>query len=462
MDIKPTRPTLAQEAGAALDQKGSPSSGAQPFMSQFVIRTMAGDLKNHPQSVSGSASGSSISEIPPAPKPPAPAITTQPQPALKPLAATPAAQQPALKMPAQTIAEEPGAPAGLPVIPLTKEPELFFETRPEPPKIPIPAPPAPVEKPLASAQLIPSTPVAPSAPAKISTAPPKIPAGLTFEAPEEKELDVKKILTIGLSSVAVLALIIGGIWFLLKSPAQQPAQISQTPTPSPSQTIAPPAAETPSAIFETDAQKIFLLKDNQEKADLQDALLQMTETEEPVGDFIHLAFKNSRGEFLSLDKVALLIGSDFFDLPTQTSAGNLKKQLNLAQSSFFAYSQSSNKNSDSPFNPSLANLGRLGLTVAASAASADELGRSLKDLEQMMLNGLGILLPSAKNNFPANPVFSDNIHSGVAIRYINLPNSDLSLDYAILNNKLIFATSKESMFAIIDRILSANEQSNQP
>ncbi|MEA2113531.1 MAG: hypothetical protein U9P63_02650 [Patescibacteria group bacterium] len=50
--------------------------------------------------------------------------------------------------------------------------------------------------------------------------------------------------------------------------------------------------------------------------------------------------------------------------------------------------------------------------------------------------------------------FQDNTYKSIAIRYINFPNPDLSVDYAIVGDKLIITTSRESMYAVIDALLA--------
>lgn len=55
-------------------------------------------------------------------------------------------------------------------------------------------------------------------------------------------------------------------------------------------------------------------------------------------------------------------------------------------------------------------------------------------------------------------VFNDNNYSGIAIRYFNLDRKgDFAIDYAFINEKLIFATSKNTMFAILDKINSGDK-----
>ena len=58
--------------------------------------------------------------------------------------------------------------------------------------------------------------------------------------------------------------------------------------------------------------------------------------------------------------------------------------------------------------------------------------------------------------------FSDNIYRGSSIRYVNFPYPDKSIDYVILKpffvgdndvNYLIFTSSRESMFKIVDTLV---------
>ena len=49
--------------------------------------------------------------------------------------------------------------------------------------------------------------------------------------------------------------------------------------------------------------------------------------------------------------------------------------------------------------------------------------------------------------------FQDNAYRNIAIRYMNFPGPDLSIDYALAANKLVITTSRESMYAAIDVLL---------
>ncbi len=284
-------------------------------------------------------------------------------------------------------------------------------------------------------------------------------APATTEEPTEV-LDLKKIALVGLASLAVLILIIGGFWYFLKQPSSP--QASRTPSPKPSLSASPTATPTPAALFQYDSQKIFVLPTGQEKKTFQETIAQLAQTDEPTENLIYLLFKDSSGQFPSLIKIASSTGIDLFDLPTQTSAGPLKNQLNLNRFSFFVYSQ--NSASSTPFTAS-ANSGRWGLVIETkniASTSIEDLTKSLKDLEQLMPTGLKILLPDLKNGLPANPIFLDNNYRNAAIRYLNLPKSDLTLDWTIFNDKLILATSKASMYAMIDRLIAPTQTSPSP
>jgi len=352
----------------------------------------------------------------------------------------------------------PSIPANLPVVdetPIAKKEEalndLLFSKEPSLEKIQ--TPPAP-------AAILPKV-FQPSAPAPVTPAPKPfkmatniIPGLNELPTNEPAEvLDVKKIVLVVFASVVVMTLIIGGLYFFLRE-SQTVVQVSQSPSPTPSQATQTPSP-APSPLFVADSQKIFELKTGQEKANFQEALAQIAQTEEPAQSLAYISFKNSEGAYLSLTDIATLAEIDFFDLPTQVATGPLRTQLETDSFSFFNFSQPSA--SSSPFTMQ-ANSGRLGLVISinnSTTTSLEDLTKSLKDLEQLMIPSLKILLPDdIKNSLPANPVWLNNTYRNIAIRYVNLPEASLSFDYAILNNKLIFATSKDSMLAMIDRLLS--------
>ncbi|MCA9364734.1 MAG: hypothetical protein KC736_02475 [Candidatus Moranbacteria bacterium] len=74
---------------------------------------------------------------------------------------------------------------------------------------------------------------------------------------------------------------------------------------------------------------------------------------------------------------------------------------------------------------------------------------------------VGGILPLYGTNPPTvlEQTFSDGLYNDVSIRYTNFSEDGaLSLDYAFVGNRLVVATSKESMRLIIDHILSVQWQ----
>lgn len=431
MDIKQTKPSLLQEASAALNQTAI-SSDSPSFMAQFNIRTMANDLKKD----SPANEKPIVATAPTAPTPviKETPIAIVPPPAPAPPKPAPAPQKETLK----------SAPINLPTL---DEPSSI--SKPEVPLTPPPKPIPPVT-PLLKAESKTETKTEPKPPLITQ---PNLSAIQTEAIETKEEIDIKKVAIVGFSSIIVLALVVGGLWFFLGQPSNPLVQISPTLSSSPEPSISTPTPPVvPPALFPADSQKIFTLRTGQEKTDWQEALAQLARSDEPAGNFVYFLFQDSQNNFPSLEQLASSTDTDLFNLPTQSPAGPLKDQLNLNSFSFFAYSQT--QASSSPFENSPA-AGRLGLIIAVkiNASSTEELSKSLKDLEQLMLPSLKVLLSDAQKVWPAKPVFLNNLYRQVAIRYINLPEPDFSLDYAILNDQLIFATSKASMYAIIDRLL---------
>jgi len=95
---------------------------------------------------------------------------------------------------------------------------------------------------------------------------------------------------------------------------------------------------------------------------------------------------------------------------------------------------------------------RLGLVV--KMAQSETLVADLKNWEATMTGGLKSLF--LENEAPAafTEGFQDNIYQDIVIRYLNFPDPGLSIDYGIVTGKLILTTSRESMYAAIDALLT--------
>ena len=83
--------------------------------------------------------------------------------------------------------------------------------------------------------------------------------------------------------------------------------------------------------------------------------------------------------------------------------------------------------------------------------------QELKDWENTMTTDLNPIFLRDEIPSAATEEFQDNVYQGISIRYLNFSTPDLSIDYAIVNNKLIIATSRESMYAVIDCLRPVSE-----
>ncbi|MBU1136819.1 hypothetical protein KKD72_00415 [Patescibacteria group bacterium] len=135
------------------------------------------------------------------------------------------------------------------------------------------------------------------------------------------------------------------------------------------------------------------------------------------------------GDFLSLTEIN--IPSDLARLIEQSEANGEDYTL-------FAYNQSEGK--------------RLGLALKLKTGA--DLTEILKNWEKDIEHDLTpLFLGMDISNSAAE--FKDNVYQGKNIRYVNFPDPDLSIDYAIIDDKLLITTSQESMYAAIDALSSA-------
>lgn len=93
---------------------------------------------------------------------------------------------------------------------------------------------------------------------------------------------------------------------------------------------------------------------------------------------------------------------------------------------------------------------RFGLII--EAINTANLEEQLKFWEKTMPDDLKNLFLKEAPGGTASKGFHDNIYKEISIRYINFPNPELTIDYAIFNNLFILSISKESMYEIIDRL----------
>src|SRR3989338_145064 len=92
---------------------------------------------------------------------------------------------------------------------------------------------------------------------------------------------------------------------------------------------------------------------------------------------------------------------------------------------------------------------RLGLIIE----TAGDIKENLTLWETAMTADLEPLFLEAVKEEPENRTFQDNVYQNIAIRYLNLPDPSLTIDYASIGNKLIITTSKETIYQALEVLL---------
>jgi len=240
----------------------------------------------------------------------------------------------------------------------------------------------------------------------------KMPA-LSYDAPVTSPK--RKILSLVLMVLIVAGLGIGAL-FLVKL-------LNKEVEPTP-----PPPITTPKlspSIIPVDETKIISLVPDMS---LFEILREETKLIQPTGTFKRVGVLKNEKEFLS--SIELLQNLEVAILPYAASyfSGNYNLLL---------YAQSNGK--------------RLGLITEIQSPEA--LKGQLSTWEATMLDDFKNFYPAQVPGARASQVFLDDTYLNVAIRYVNLPRPDLTLNYTILNNLLIIGTSKETIYTIIEKIL---------
>lgn len=392
----------------------------------------------------------------PVPTPPTPASPSigGPAPAAPPIkSAAPPPASPLLQR------GEPGLPFVAPAPAPTPAP-----TAPQPFKIEIP-PSKPFVPPTASSPKPISPPFIPSPvspkPASGIRPIPLPPGDLSrinqISAPKPPS-SKKWVWFLGGTIILLLIIIPVSLFLFSGQPASSP-QASATPSASPS---VKPTPSPPVALFKMDSQQT--LAATAQTKSLAESMNALSQTDETAGNFVQVLIKitDSQNEmtYADLTKTAQLLNLSLFT-PATSSSDELIDQLKTASFSLFTYVQNADAIS-SPFNAGQ-NQARAGLIVALKeTASTDDLYLKLKSLEPTLKQSLTGLLLGRQLEVPAGAVFLDNSYQNTAIRYLNLPRANFSIDYAIVGHYLIFTTSKDSMYAALDRILAKTTISASP
>ena len=231
----------------------------------------------------------------------------------------------------------------------------------------------------------------------------------------------KRTILVALIILAVVLIGAGGLFYWLgkKTPPS-------LPTP-PSPPIITPQPSTP-IISINETKTISLTSDKS----LFELLKEEAKLEQSIGTFKRIAVLNppTGGEREFLSAVELLQNLEISIPPYALS--DFKNNYTLV-----LFSQSTGK--------------RLGIIIELQ--NPENLKEQLKTWEPTLLDDFKNFYPIQVPGPRASQTFLNDAHQNVAIRYVNLPKSDLTLNYTILNNLLVIGTSKELMYTVIDKIL---------
>jgi len=447
------------------DEKASVSS----IISQLVIRTMAKDIAALSKEAQSSAS-------------------LYAKPTLKPgLAPTPSAASPLRPVVISPFPKKATPPSDLPMFKEEIKPMTPPAPPPSPPK---PTPPPPLPKPVSP----PPPPVLPKLkpepfsssgaatlkqPFHIAPAPAAAPK---IAKPQLQKISLAKLgIIVGVLIVVFLG--IGG-WFYFGNvkPTSSP---TPSATPSPSSTPTPSATPLilPSALFNMEEQKVINLAADQ-KLPLYELLGALSQS--PASStFTQVVFETNQAagqaKIAGFDELVSAVNIDFFgplgtnnselgnsdssQQPTPSSTQQptlsqsplpsqsyLKDYFQNDQYSVFVYYQT--QDGSSPFTGG-ENPGRIGLIIALkNGTNENELRNLLKSSESAIPSALKSLWFSQGVEIPATPQLLDNTYKNIPMRYVNFPYSTLTIDYAIVKGYLLITTSKEAMYAAIDRLLA--------
>lgn len=271
-----------------------------------------------------------------------------------------------------------------------------------------------------------------------------------IEIPEQKKLNLPLILEI---SGIVIVLIIGGIatYFLLfkkptaitEQPIEEeqflPTQIEEQPTEEEEQIPPTQIEEAQPEIPEPTIPKAFILTDFTQTVNL----ISKDKSE------LESVFKNiisSPKEFAKINNILLKI-----DTQTEKSYLSLKnifETLNLGPIEFL--NQLENESQLIGYTQD----GEQKLGFIVKIKDANSMKSIMLAWENKMLNDLALnfLNRDPKTLKPATKTFQNNTYLDINIRYLNLPTPNITLDYAVVpeKNLLLFATSKNSMYKLVE------------
>lgn len=200
----------------------------------------------------------------------------------------------------------------------------------------------------------------------------------------------------------------------------------------------PPEPTLPDTLISVGETKVVQI-DKSEETLLPEKLAEVLGQEQEKGVLKRVLVKVADGvekEYLDLDG---LISSLGINIPSEVSQFVEEAVTNGGNYTLFLYGQPEGN--------------RLGLII--NLKDGAEITEIMTAWEETAKADLSPLLAGADiANLPAEE-FKDNLYQGVNIRYVNFPEPDLSIDYAIIGNLLVIGSSRESMYAAVDNLIIA-------
>lgn len=321
--------------------------------------------------------------------------------------------------------------------------EMLQQATPAKPKAEPPLPP----KPIAPAPEIPKeTPKPVIQPPKPKVAyQPTISSALpSYKLPTPTAEEVrtgKRTLTLGVIfgslAVVIVAGILGYLYFFWPKPPEPPPPEPEPPLPSP--------------MFSMEHQEIIQLTKT-ELDTLPSKIQSLAQQNQTAGHFTYLIVKQINGQTKYPDFSSLLsaLAIDLSLLAKCDQASpcpetDLFANIDANQYSLFIYHQK-----ELPEHPLSPKQARLGLVVKLK-----DLAKTKTAFLEQEFQLPQIFEPMLLGKEPTTIIkeFQDNLYLNVPIRYINFPDKYLSIDYVFLSDWLIIATSKESAYATLEKIV---------
>lgn len=249
------------------------------------------------------------------------------------------------------------------------------------------------------------------------TPPPAPPANIQMNQEYVYESDKKPILKWAIIGVAVLAVLGGGFFAY--------TQFFNTPESTP--IVDNDINSTPSApaSLVSVANTIEIVLDPTDK--LEDLMKEKVNMDSLTADSFYqvVVYDSETSSYLGVNEVLSQLGSEI-----PASVGDLLAE----EYTLFVYKQKEGL--------------RYGLAIKTNGVTSAELAT----WEPNMAKDLSFLFWESKSFVPATIQFKDGKYKEKSMKYVVLSPTPYALDYALIDDTLFFATSKESMFGLIDQL----------